>query len=494
MKAALIFCMVCALVSISARAQTSFDEYKARLNNEFNAYKKKANEEYDSFRAKANRDYAEFIRRSWVRFDALKSPQRPQDDNPLPPIPYQEKDETPFGNSPIPFDDIIVPEKAKPQPQPILPIEEDPKDDAYFSFVFYGTNVSVRLSDNHRYSLKGCDKNSIASGWEFLSTEKFNNVIADCLKQRRQIGLCDWGYLMFIRELSKSFMGRDCNEARLLMAYIYCQSGYKMKLAYNGNNLYMLYASEHLIFENSHFVVDGIKYYPLDCNESSIYICDASFPNEQPLSLEISRVPNYNVSLSSNRRITSSQYPEVSVDLQVNKNLIDFYSTYPISSIGHDLMTQWSQYANTPISNSVKDNLYPKLRKMLSGLSQLESVERLLNLVQTGLKYGYDSEIWGGERVFFAEESLYYPYCDCEDRSILFSRLVRDLLGLDVVLVYYPNHLATAVCFTETVTGDHLSINGQRFVVCDPTYIGAPVGRTMPQMNNSTAKVILLDK
>lgn len=30
------------------------------------------------------------------------------------------------------------------------------------------------------------------------------------------------------------------------------------------------------------------------------------------------------------------------------------------------------------------------------------------------------------------------------------------------------------------------------FVVCDPTYIGASVGHTMPDMDNETAKVIVL--
>ena len=76
--------------------------------------------------------------------------------------------------------------------------------------------------------------------------------------------------------------------------------------------------------------------------------------------------------------------------------------------------------------------------------------------------------------------------------AILFSRLVRDLLGLKVLLVYYPGHLATAVCFTDNVTGDYISLNNQKYVVCDPTYIGAPVGATMPDMDNSSAKVILL--
>ena len=117
----------------------------------------------------------------------------------------------------------------------------------------------------------------------------------------------------------------------------------------------------------------------------------------------------------------------------------------------------------------------------------------LLNFVQTAFVYEYDDKVWGDDRAFFAEETLYYPYADCEDRSILFSRLVRDLLGLKVVLVYYPGHLATAVHFTDHVTGDYIQLNGQRFTVCDPTYIGAPVGATMPSMDNGEAKVILLE-
>jgi hypothetical protein len=74
----------------------------------------------------------------------------------------------------------------------------------------------------------------------------------------------------------------------------------------------------------------------------------------------------------------------------------------------------------------------------------------------------------------------------------LFSRLIRDLLSLPCVLVYYPGHLATAVCFSEAVNGDYIIVNGKRFVVCDRTYIGASVGVTMHNMDNSTAKVIIL--
>ena len=59
--------------------------------------------------------------------------------------------------------------------------------------------------------------------------------------------------------------------------------------------------------------------------------------------------------------------------------------------------------------------------------------------------------------------------------------------------MYYPGHLATAVCFTEQVTGDYVALNNRKYIICDPTYIGAPVGLTMPGMDNQKAKVILLD-
>ena len=151
-------------------------------------------------------------------------------------------------------------------------------------------------------------------------------------------------------------------------------------------------------------------------------------------------------------------------------------------------------YADTPLDEKTKQQLYPALRQAIRGVPELQAVSLLLNWVQTAFEYEYDDKVWGGDRAFFPAESLYYPYCDCEDRSILFSRLVRDLLGLEVVLLYYPGHLASAVCLNQPVHGDFLTVCGKRYVVCDPTYIGAPVGATMPGMDNKAAKVIMLSK
>jgi hypothetical protein len=54
--------------------------------------------------------------------------------------------------------------------------------------------------------------------------------------------------------------------------------------------------------------------------------------------------------------------------------------------------------------------------------------------------------------------------------------------------------LAAAIEFPadQQPSGDAISLNGKRFVICDPTYIGAPIGLTMPGMDNSTAKAVIL--
>ena len=208
--------------------------------------------------------------------------------------------------------------------------------------------------------------------------------------------------------------------------------------------------------------------------------------------MEIDRLPKLQTTLSNNKKIKALSVPII-VNTHVNKNLVDFFNDYPTSYCNNNFMTRWAMIANTPMEKGVKEKMYPQLQKAIKGLTEKEAMERLLNWVQTSLVYEYDDKVWGGDREFFAEESLYYPYADCEDRSILLSRLVRDLLGLKAILIYYPGHLAMAVEFTEQVKGDYIMLDGHKFVVCDPTYINANVGMTMPKMDNAAAKVILLD-
>lgn len=481
-------CVLFGIMSLMANAQNNgFEEA-------YKAFRQQAINDYESFRDKVNKEYAEFMRLAWDRYQALPEIPRPKDEPPVPPTPYPKDDkDEPIKDVPQPYEEVIPVVEPEPQPKPVVPIREQPQpEETFFNFSFFQTSCKVRLDESHRFALKDCQMNTLADAWERLAGSEYNNVIRDCLELRVRHKLCDWAYLLMLQELSDAYLGKGTNESVLLCAYLYCQSGYQMRLGLGNNRLYLLVASKHQIYESGYWEIDGMFYYPFNCQEQSLEICGASFPNEQPLSLLVNESPLFTEHPTDFRTLQSENYPQMQVKFSADESLISFFATYPTSMLDDNFCTRWSFYANTPMSERIKKQFYPLLKNAVQGKSQHETANMLLNFVQTAFVYEYDDKVWGGDRAFFAEESLYYPYCDCEDRSILFSRLIRDLLGLKVVLVYYPGHLATAVEFTEFVTGDYISLDGRKFVVCDPTYIGAPVGKTMLGMDNHTAKVIEL--
>lgn len=491
----------CAFIPSRMRAQDNFDAFKKQMDSSFDTYRKSKESEFESFRKKINKEYAEMLEKSWKEFNAIAKVEVPENKiKPVPPVTYPKKDiKNKPKPKPIQFDSVVPVPKPTPQPQPVAPIEDVPQPvkpvSSKVTFSFFGTQGKVRFDDSMKQVLANTDERSVSRAWKEMSTENYTNLIYDCLQIRKQKNLCDWAYLEMLHVLSEKIYGKGSNSATLLMAYIYCQSGYKMRIARDNNKkLYMLYASNHLIYDINYYTLNGVKFYPYGAQLNQLFISDISFPNETKMSLIVSQEQKLSVKESSVKVRRSQRYPEVRTNMVTNLNLISFFNSYPTSMIGENLVTRWAMYANTPMSDRVKQQIYPSLKKAINGCSQLTAVNKLLNYVQTGFVYEYDDKVWGHDRAFFAEETLYYPYCDCEDRSILFTRLVRDLLGLNCILIYYPGHLASAVEFTEgKVVGDYILLDNRKFVVADATYIGAPVGETMPKMDNKTAKVILLE-
>lgn len=464
------------------------------LRAELGEFRKSVRNELNDFRKQCMEEYIEFVSNPWKEFIEEKPVPKPKDD-PKPPVVKPEDDKDDKNEShPVVIEDVIPPVVTPPQPQPVQPIKEVPVvEDKRVSFSFYGTLLSVRFNVDDKVILKENDERGIAKALSSYKEEAYDNMLIDCLELRKDLCLNDWGYLQLLKSLTYKVHGGKNNSATLMLAYLFMQSGYKMRLALCSNELYVLYATNHVIYESNSYRIDGDVYYGVEPLPDRLHVCEASFPKEQSLSLVMGANPKLAKKNGNTRQIASKRYQDVKTNVRVNKNLMNFYTDYPSSMIGEDFMTRWAIYANTPIADDVKEQLYPQLHSFISGKSVLESANILLNWVQTGFEYEYDNKVWGGDRAFFAEESLYYPYCDCEDRAILYTRLVRDLLGLKCILVFYPGHLACAVNFPGTVNGDYILLEGKKYIITDPTYIGASVGVTMPDVNNSKVRVILLE-
>ena len=464
---------------------------------DFMAFRQQARAEYEQFRQKAISEYAAFMRKSWEEFGATPPRPRPKDDK-------TEPEEAPVVEVPIgdgrqvQIDGVPIVVNVPSLQHTITPIkiqEQEVKEGEgeKVEFTFYGTPLSVRFTNKELFKIDELKEESIADAFERLQSADYNNTIRDCMELRARHQLCDWAYLKMLDSLSRACFDSP-DEATLLMGFIYQQSGYKMRFGIGDGRLTLLFASRHTIFDYAYFDIGDDTFYPYgNADAVRMKICEAAYPEETPLSLWLPQTPMLADDRSDERHLKSRRYADLDLTVSVNNNLIAFYDDYPTSKVGDDLMSRWAMYANTPFEPGIAGTLLPTLREKLSGLSQKEAAERLLNWIQTGFVYKFDDEVWGHDRAFFADETLAYPYCDCEDRSILLSRLVHDLLGLPTLLIYYPGHLAMAIGFTDDVAGDYISLQGKRFVVCDPTYINAGVGQTMPKMDNQTAKVIMLE-
>lgn len=391
------------------------------------------------------------------------------------------------------IDDIV-------QPEPFVPVvvPEDVVVPETFKFTFFGTTAGISIDDDCRFKLASNTNHGVAKAiTEITENDKYSIVLQECLKLRSDYKLCDWAYLQALTKLSDSFFGEGTNESTLLTGYLFCMSGYKLRYAFDtAEKLYILVACDQYITDIPYISLPSdnyCRYFVINAPKSGgdFYVCDYPMPDEKAMSLYIVDEPMFdNAENGLNLKLHS--YPSINFDYKINKNLIDFYNTYPTPFTEGDSYSKWTYYAKAPMSQDAKETVYPAIRKAIEGKTEVQAVNIIMDMIET-FEYGYDDKIWGYDRAFFPDETLYYPKSDCEDHAILLSRMVRDLLGLPTALIYYPGHLAAAVCFSESPsTGDYIMHNGQKYTVCDPTIYYAGVGRTMRGMNNSEAILIVI--
>lgn len=512
----LFFALAGMALAFSARADVppSFEEYRSNMKERYQSFRNQKLTEFQQFRNRINEEYAEFMRGNWISHDIEKA--EPVPPSPEPPVPPQaDPQESPSNDElpvavvkPLPqptpppmplLPDAEIPTRVTPQGTPTLgqiprPAVPEPQCNPEMSvpagesvnFDFYGSTFSVPFDPSLRLSLPRADEAAVADGWMQLSADESMPTLKALLQIREDRQLCDWAYIFLTDRFADAVFPDKKNEATLLKMFLLTQSGYKVRIGKSDLGLMMLIPSNETLYNYRFLRIGGEKYYiyeDQDKSLGSINIFDREFPREQFFSVGMFEQPQLEVLPAERRTLQSKRNPEAKMEVVVNRNLIDFYNDYPEHS-------NWELDVVASLSGAAKEQMYPALRKAIEGKTVPEAANVLLQFVQTAFEYMTDEEQFGYERPLFPDETLYYPYCDCEDRSILYAVLVRDLLGLEIVLLHYPGHLATAVCFDEDVAGDHFMVDGKKYVVCDPTFINARIGKAMKQYKGVQAEIV----
>ncbi len=371
-----------------------------------------------------------------------------------------------------------------PTAKPSAPMSALYKESSEKQMINYcGQRIYVDKSLKGVCSIGNMREKAVADAYEAMCKADYKPLLADCRQLKKDLKLNDWGVFLFVRDVSNALCV-DANASVVMQQFLLNELGYKSKMARRADRDQMLLfvATDCKMYGRPYFTKDGLNYYNLTSDETcQFYMCQEDSPKaKSSIDMQITNAPLLNSGMVNSVHKNGAGTVAVSVD--VPKSLMLFYKSMP--------QCDYSVYVNAKVNPAVADRLLSSLAPIVEGKSETEAANLLINFVQTGFKYATDQEQFGYEKPFFVEELFYYPYCDCEDRSVLYSYLVRNLLKLDVVLLDYPNHIATAVCFNENVSGDFVTVEGKKYIVCDPTYIGASIGKAMPQFKRVAAKVL----
>ena len=509
-------------------------------DNDFSSFMKESLSDFNSFIDQANKDFISFMRNPWKKYDSEKPVEKRSKPEPVKQPVYEPSEEPKEKSKPtelsieeildlttrqseekpsanvsggksvdvdmpefIPIisdkpkqtpeikqEPVVKPEIDKPVKNPPVPTSPAKKpeenqggvyspEEGREKVTYAGVNYYLPSGVKNKLRLKSLSENHIADAYEACFNSDYKELIADLKKIKQNDLKNEWALQMVVKKFANSVASG--NEAVVLRQFILNQMGYKARIAKVNNSKLTLFVSPDTELYGCIYVdLNGTKFYDVDAKEPySFYMCRKDSPDaRRKIGMGVDNLPRTGSASSS----AVHSVPGIQVNTIVSKDLMDFYNDMP--------QCDYKVYVNAPISSTVKEQILTPLRKAIQGKDEQTAAGILLDFCQNGFQYATDDQQFGYEKPFFIEETFYYPKCDCEDRSILYMYLVKELLGLDVVLLEYPGHIATAVNFKTNVPGDYVTVSGKKYTVCDPTYINASVGMAMPMFKNVSAKVL----
>jgi hypothetical protein len=470
----------------------------AKSVNQFEQWKQQQQQSYQAYKDERDREFAAFLKQHWREVELMKGFVR--DDRPKPVvIPVAEPE--PARPVPEPVPETATAEKTMPvittPEKPVslkpVPVPAETHTGIRVQVDYYGVPITFYYDPAlNRIRPDRISEKAISTFWSDISRTDYEPLLEQLNRQQMALQLNDWGYAVMINKLAQLIYPASDNARVLFNWFVLTKSGYKSKVAYNERDVFILIPSFQRLYDVTYFTLGGERYYAVSFDgiariPGQVYTYDGQYPDASK-SMDMV-IHNQAVSdRDMQTRPLSFEYGGKRYDIEAkySRSQIDFLETYPQLDL--------EVYFDSEVAETTESALLQQLATAIKNMDEQQALNFLLRFVQTSFKYKTDDMQFGEENYLFPEETIYYPYSDCEDRSVFFAWLVRRLLGLEVVGLNYPGHVATAVHMTEAPQGDAVTFDGKQFVVADPTYINARLGMTMPEYRHAVPEVIPVKK
>ena len=469
-------------VMFSANAQTDesfLDFYRQRA------------QEFQDWRSKANSEFTDYLAAAWEEFLVQRGKEDPVGPVPDEPVYYDPsgagRQQSMHG---LPAPGLIT-APAIAAPFPAISAAYSGSNEVTVDF--FGIKESVPFADNMRIPRIQATEQDASKAWKTLSESDFMPTVEALENIRKEHSMSDWALYTTIKKMTDAvYIEEYVNEKVMTQMFLLSQMQYKARVGSSGGQMILLLPFSAPIYQVPYITDDNEDFYiysysRLNSQDPLYTFSDDFSAAEKKMNLVIDRqliVSNSDYQLKSMPSWTQYIGEEVSVPLNIP--CVKFTLDYPQS----DLMTYHLSAVDIQLKKAVFTSVKYKILK--DSMDPVQAVSFVLTLIQRGFDYKTDYEMFGRAKPLFVEESFFYGSNNCKDRVLVFSWLVKDLLGLDVAMFSYKGHVACGVALPSDVTGDSFRINGIRYVMCDPTYIGAPIGATMPKYRGVEPQITVL--
>jgi len=354
------------------------------------------------------------------------------------------------------------------QTLPSLPFNGDTKVDFFGLKLYLSVNTIIKEAKFYPYNQDG-----IASYFSGVVTSNYKDLIKEIKLIKKTYHLNDWGVYQLLDKLSLVIYKYD-DERELFKWFFFQKLGYNVKIALAGEHVYSIYEIKQKLYNSVSVKYRKKEYFFLTKKapfDGLVYIHKEIYnQNAKALDLRLKTLPLLKQDYKT-KKITFDEYKKkYTVSFTYNKNMIDFYHTYP--------QTEFSIFLNAPMERITYNSLVKSLKDHINGMKTNVALNFLLHFVQKGFIYQRDKEHFGKEKILFAEETLFYNSSDCEDRVTLYGYLVKKLFNIGIYAIKYSNYMVSSLYIP--INGDSYMIGSKRYIIADPTYINANVGISMP--------------
>lgn len=452
----------------------------------YEEYLREQEQAFSSFKEARDKAFSEFLKKEWKAYQEAQGISGYKEDKPKE-IPKAVKTTVVKPKKKV----LVVKqpeelEKPKVYTKIIIPPVSQKLKTLYLKF--FGVDLEVHYDRSVLLSMQAyITKDAIAKGWDRLAVSDYESTIKELDEISARLRLNDWAKYLLVEKVARGIYKSE-NEAKLFSWFALLKMGYDAHIAFQTHRLILILPIEGEMYDTVYYTFKRKKYYAIDYYAKGKLGSIMSYDNvyegaSSALDFSFTELPLFAQDTRSKHLLFRIDTKKTGIDLKYDANLLKFFQTYP--QVGY--ANYFASEDSVLLKESIKDSFEP----LIVGKSQGEALDLILNFVQNAFKYQVDKDQFNKEKVMFPSETLFYPYSDCEDRAILFSYMVKTLLGMDVVGVKYPNHMATAVRVDEKIKGEYIVLDQKPYVLADPTYINASLGMSMPQFAGTKNYVII---